>query len=365
MLGGLAGCATEDIVGPERDNAKARAAENASEGSVEPVPLAGRNEADLVRELTRHRTMYARCLQGMATFYSEHGYEQKAAWARNELRSFRGVKQADYLSDHDAAVTPPTNPVGMDVPAIQLAGRNESDIVEEMIEHRRMYADTLRVLATYYAENGMDAKANLARIEMKGLQKTKQYKYILDAELPLMSLRPTESIAEADQLYNEATKLLDKGGHHVAIFYSRETMNKALAKLKELIAKYPTSDKIDDAAYYIAEIYKEYGEEKDNLLAIEWYKRAIEWNPQLPHPAWSHCAHVYDFRLHERERALEWYYKVLENEKDKTGPRFWKNIDVANKRIAELTNEKTRYAPAEPTPEMNPEPVAPQAPAGQ
>jgi tetratricopeptide (TPR) repeat protein len=321
--------------------------------------LAGRTEADLARELVLHRRAYTRYLQALATFYSEHGLEQKAGWARNELRSFGLVKQGSYLSDHEASAAAPDSPPGTDVPSIKLADRNEQDLVEDMISHRRMYMDTLRVLVAYYTENALDKKANVARLEIKGLESVKQYKYVMDAELPMATLRPTESIAEADRLYDEAMKLLSAGGHRVPIFFSRQTMNKALTRFKELINKYPTSDKIDDAGYYIAEIYKEYGEEKDNTLAVEWYKRAIEWNPQLPHPAWSHCAHVLDFRLHEREQALEWYHKVLENEKDQKGPRFWKNIDVANKRITELTDEKTRYAPAEPTPGVAPAPVAP------
>ncbi|MBI4579095.1 MAG: hypothetical protein HY718_05290, partial [Planctomycetes bacterium] len=96
-----------------------------------------------------------------------------------------------------------------------------------------------------------------------------------------------------------------------------------------------------------------------------WYKRAITWNPKLPHPAWSHCAHILDYRLHEREKALEWYQKVLENEagKSKTDVRFALNVEVANKRIRDLSGEETRYAPAEPTPSAAPhEPPASPAP---
>src|SRR5438045_9791324 len=124
-------------------------------------------------------------------------------------------------------------------------------------------------------------------------------------------------------------------------------MKQTLNKCKELVDKYPTSDKIDDAAYFIGEIHKEYNQERDNEIAIEWYKKAIAWNPDLDYPAWSHTAHIYDFRMHEREKALEWYQKVLEHEKDKHGWRFARNLAVANKRIRELTNEDTRHAPAE------------------
>ncbi|HOA72082.1 MAG TPA: hypothetical protein PL151_05795 [Phycisphaerae bacterium] len=347
LLAFAAGCTTDEFVkDPDQVSSAGPAAENVPVPTP-TIPLAGRSEVELINELTRHREGYIQYLRALVTFYSENGYEQKANWARAELKDLNKVKMGNYVMDAEVPVAPDTTP---EIPAIPVADAYEPDLVEEMHHHRKMYTDCLRALVAFYTENGFDEKANLARAEMTDLQKVHRYNYILDAELPLPSLRPTESIAEADKLYEEGLRLLEKGGHRVLFFYHEGTMKKALNKFKELIAKYPTSDKIDDAAYYIAEIHKEYGQERDNLLAIEWYKRAIEWNPNLPHPAWSHAAHILDFRLHEREKALEWYYLVLENEKDQTDPRFAMNVEVAHKRIRELTREKTRYAPAEPTP---------------
>src|SRR5262249_47707630 len=153
--------------------------------------------------------------------------------------------------------------------------------------------------------------ANMIRTELNDLQRVKTYRYITETEAPTAPLKPLESIAEADQMFDQAYQTLVKGGHHVLFFYNHATMNQALAKFKELVDKYPTSDKIDDAAYFIAEIHKEYNQERDNEIAIEWYEKAIAWNPDLNYPAWSHTAHIYDFRMHEREKALEWYQKVL------------------------------------------------------
>jgi tetratricopeptide (TPR) repeat protein len=352
LLAGVAGCTTDELVDdPTRESVASPAPADAP-APAPTIPLAGRSEANLVNEMVLHRTMYAQYLQAMATFYSENGYEQKANWARAELRDVRKIKAADYITDAEVPVAPEERSLS----PISLADRHEPDLVEDMVLHRNMYGNYLRALVTFYSENGFDEKANLARIELKGLQDVAPYNYIMDAELPLESLRPTESIVEADKLYEDGLKLMDKGGHRVIIWYHEGTMKKALARFKELIAKYPTSDKIDDAAYYIAEIHKEYNQERDNQLAIEWYKRAIAWNPNLPHPAWSHAAHILDFRMHEREKALEWYYLVLEKEKDQTDARFAMNVKVAHKRIGELTAEESRYAPAEPTPEVQPAP---------
>lgn len=352
LLSYSGGCTTDEFVrGPDQDAVAGPEAE-AIESPAATIPLAGRTEVDLVKELVLHRTMYPQYLRALATFYSETGYQQKANWARAELKDVEKIHQADYITDGELPLVPARD---LETPSIRLADRHEPDLVEEMVWHRRMYAAYLRALLTFYSENGFDEKANWARTEMRTFQSVKPYNYILDAELPSITLRPTESIVEADKLYEEGLELMERGGHGVLFFYHDETMKRAIAKFKELIARYPTSDKIDDAAYYIAEIHKEYNQERDNLLAVEWYKRAVTWNPKLPHPAWSHAAHILDFRMHEREKALEWYYLVLEHEKDQTGPRFAMNIEVAHDRIGRLTREKTRYAPAEPTPVVQPE----------
>jgi len=266
----------------------------------------------------------------------------------------------------DVAVGPMTSlesPAGIDVPNVKL-DRSEVDLVEEMILHRAWYARLLRALVTYYSEHGNDVKAVWARSELNDLKRVKPYRYILDSEVPMLAMTPSESIAEADQLYEEACALMKKGGHGVPALYNQETMKLALAKFKELVDRYPASDKIDDAAFFIAEIHKEYFEEKDNTLAIEWYKRAIQWNPNTPHPVRFQIAVAYDHRLHEREEALYWYQQVLEHEPDleKT------NTLYASNRIRELTTQKTRHAPGDVVPKspggeaLEASPPAPEAP---
>jgi len=249
----------------------------------------------------------------------------------------------------EVAVGPMTSlesPAGINVPNVKL-DRTEVDLVEELLLHRAMYARLLRALNTYYTEHGNEEKAVWARSELNDLKRVKPYRYILDSEVPTLDMTPSESIAEADQLYDEACALMKKGGHKVPALYNQETMKLALAKFKELVDRHPTSDKIDDAAFFIGEIHKEYFEEKDNTLAIEWYKRAIQWNPDTAHPARFQIAVCYDYRLHEREEALYWYQQVLEHEPDieKTNTLF------ASNRIRQLTTEKTRHAPGDIVPE--------------
>ena len=98
-----------------------------------------------------------------------------------------------------------------------------------------------------------------------------------------------------------------------------------------IVEEYPTSDKIDDAAFYCGEIHKEYlpGQE---TLAVRWYERAWNWNPDTPFPARFQAAVVFDYRLHDRDRALELYHGVVEHETDHKS-----NVRFASRRIHELT----------------------------
>ena len=119
-------------------------------------------------------------------------------------------------------------------------------------------------------------------------------------------------------------------------------MKLALAKFNELVDNYPNSDKIADAAFYIAEIHKEYFEEKDNAIAAEWYRKALRWNPNSQHPVRFQLAVLLDYRMHERENALAMYQEVVKSE------RFNKsNLDFSYRRITQLTDEKTRLSPGE------------------
>jgi len=276
--------------------------------------------------------------------------------------------QTDSLVGPAADRDPPEGPVdslefpaGYEIPPIPIVGRTEADLVEEMILHRAQYARFLRALATFYSENGNDEKATWARAELSDLRRfVKPYRYITDAEVPVATLRPEASVAEADNLYDEGVSLMKKGGSEVPGLYNQATMKLALAKFKELVERYPSSDKIDDAAFQIAELHKEYFEEKDNSIAIAWYQRAIDWNPNLPYPARFQMAAIYDYRMHEREKALAMYQEVLEKETFNKS-----NVEFAHARIRQFTAEKTRYAPGETTPGARPEPSGSPEPAAE
>ena len=218
-----------------------------------------------------------------------------------------------------------------DLPDIQVAETQEVDLVEQVLYHRKHYRQALTDLRDFYIDRGSYTKRKWAEYELADLGKVKPFKYILDAEIPASSLHASDSIAEADALYRRGLDLMERGGHGVPVLYREDLMRQALGVFTELISKYPTSDKIDDAAFCMGEIYKEYYKDQEPL-AVKWYQRAYTWDPRTPQPARFQAAVVYDFRLHDRAKALELYHDVLKSEANNRS-----NSAFASRRIAELT----------------------------
>ena len=101
----------------------------------------------------------------------------------------------------DAPVTSLERPEGVDVPDIIVADAQEVDLVEAVLRHRAAYYRALKTLRDYYREHGYHRKQQWAEYELEDVERIKPFKYVLDAEIPASSLRPTESIPEADALY--------------------------------------------------------------------------------------------------------------------------------------------------------------------
>ena len=251
-----------------------------------------------------------------------------------------GCDVGPFLRDRQSPqgpVTAATVPAGSGSSAIgwdfALVEAEEVDLVEAVLDHRALYHRGLHQLRDYYERRGCAVKQSWADFELKGLKLVKPFRYLLDAEIPADSLRPAKQIAEADALYLEALDLMKRGGHGIPALYNQDLMVQAAAKLRQLVEEHPDSDKIDDAAFYMGEVHKEYFADQEPI-AVKWYERAWNWDPTTPHPARFQAAVVYDYRLHDRARALELYHSVLTHETSDE-----KNVRFATRRIRELSTE--------------------------
>jgi len=229
-------------------------------------------------------------------------------------------------------------------------GVNMADELEHMMELRQQYLDHLSRLEKLYLENGDMARAGWARRQRDETATITVYPYAGNRVPEQTSLvHPDESIPDADKLYADATaeiqsfRVVPLAG---ALDLNKNKARHAIKTLRQLLRQYPKSDKVDDAAYWIGECYKEYlrEEDPDNLLALRYYAWAIELDPKTPHPARFQSAAVYDFRMHDRKRSLEWYHKVLDDN-ERYHPT---NISFSRERIAQLTDdERSKERPRE------------------
>ncbi len=204
----------------------------------------------------------------------------------------------------------------------------ETDIIEQVAVNRQAYRRTLKTLVDHYTNTGNAMKLAWAEKELAELDKVEQYNYIIEASVAGPNLKATTSIDLADYMYDEALRLEKRAKRFIVIF-DDDLLRVALEKYNELIKKHPSSDKIDDAAFRAAGIYEHF---KDYTIALLYYQRTYQWDPQTPCPAEFKAAYILDQQLSRRAEALGLYQKAI-----KKGGLTKKEKKFIEERIAELT----------------------------
>jgi tetratricopeptide (TPR) repeat protein len=155
-----------------------------------------------------------------------------------------------------------------------------------------------------------------------------KYKYIPDAEVATSDLKASALIPEADRLYMEGEQLEKRAGP-LPFGKNEDQLRLALAKYNQVIREHPSSDKIDDAAFKAGGIYQYL---KDYTIALLYYQRAYQWDPETIHPAEFRAAFILDKYLRRRAEALELYQQAI-----KRGIQHDEWREYAQRRIKELT----------------------------
>jgi hypothetical protein len=103
--------------------------------------------------------------------------------------------------------------------------------------------------------------------------------------------------------------------------------------LREILEKYPTSDKIADVAYELGDLYE--GKAfKQYARSAAYFERAFQWRKGSRTDARMRAAKLYDKTLNERAKAIELYRDVIAHDTDDG------RIKEAEKRLAELTSTR-------------------------
>lgn len=212
----------------------------------------------------------------------------------------------------------------------------EVDYVEQLAAAREGYKQALLDLTAYYETIGNATKLQWARRELMTFDQMVQYSYLMPGEYLPENLSASDSIEEADQLYAEAMSLFRQSGGLLLVTNDAK-LRQSLQMFNQVISDYPTSDKIDDAAYRAARIYEHF----DNYeLAAVLYQRTFHWNPTTRYPARFRAAYVLDRRLKMRADALPLYILAVESES-----MYQSNTEYAQTRIAQLSTPTPEPAP--------------------
>jgi len=233
------------------------------------------------------------------------------------IDSGRGQLLPDY---------PETSSKAAAVAGVSDAG--EIDIVEEITAGRQVYHQGLELLVEHYTKTGNNMKLVWAEKELAALDAMPKYNYIIEAAVAGPNLKARTSIPEADQIYNEALQL-EKKAKKLIVIKNENLLRLALDKYNQLIRKHQSSDKIDDAAYKAGGIYNYF---EDYSIALLYYQRTYQWDPETIYPARFKAAYILDKKLHRRAEALQLYRQAVEKGSLKKSYK-----EFAENRIKELT----------------------------
>ena len=206
---------------------------------------------------------------------------------------------------------------------------SEINMVEQMVSYRNNYMEELKKLGKFYDRQGNQMKAIWVKKELDALAKIEMRPYVVMAEVAGPDLRATDSIPEADAVYSDAMEQIKNSR---GVFRNMKGLQEAKEKMENLILQYPTSDKIDDAAWEIAEIYNR--DIADMYVAMFYYQRVWQWDAANPYSARFAVAKIYDEFFHNYLRACEFYEKAIQLE-----PAYTSNVTYAKNRIKAINTK--------------------------
>jgi tetratricopeptide (TPR) repeat protein len=211
-------------------------------------------------------------------------------------------------------------------------GQTPSDLdkVERVLAARREYQIALEQLRMHYLQVGDLERARWAEEELIQFHRILKQPYRLELDVPPPSLKAAYNIPEANELYRRAMNYKDKGWGGTDYI---DNQRRSELLFQQILTNYPQSDKIDDAAYQLGDIY-ESRPYRQYRRAAQYYERCFQWNNNTQFDARLRAARLYDRHLQERTRAIELYREIITHE---TEP---KRIEEAEKRVKELSAAK-------------------------
>lgn len=230
-----------------------------------------------------------------------------------------------------AGQQPPPAALAADAaPSAEALAAQEQELVTDVLKAREAYQASLERLRAYYIHLAHREKLDWAEKELTAFHLVVKHPYILELDLPSKDLKADQSIPTANNIFRLALDwmnqkmTMDRG----------DNLKRAELLFRRMIHDYPNSDKLDDACYYLGEIYESRYFNQPRR-AVAFYERAIHYNPDTRLPGRIRAAKLYDEALNNSQRAVELYQDVLRREVDPEQTR------EATKRLETLVNRRT------------------------
>ena len=174
----------------------------------------------------------------------------------------------------------------------------EEQLIHAVTISRKNYRNTLDELRQYYQDTGNQLRLQKTRRELDALDKVPQPLYTDEGLGSVRTGVILRDIEDANTLFKDAMMYKKS--------FSKENRITAIKRLEKLMATYPDSDKVGDAAFQIAEIYAgSYFHDYES--AAEYYIKSYQLNPYIKQPALLRAAEMYDKMLTDYERAKAIY----------------------------------------------------------
>lgn len=187
----------------------------------------------------------------------------------------------------------------------------ERELVKKVMESRDGYQTALERLRAFYVHAANEEQRYWAEKELTEFHLVLKSPYVLDLDLPPLDLQPDTSIPKANRLFREALDWLNKR----SMSDKGDNSKRAELLFRKLIKEYPRSDKLEEACYYLGEIYSsKYFQQYARAAAF--YERVMHYEPNTNLDARIRAGYLYQKYLADRQRAIELYQEVLRREVD-------------------------------------------------
>lgn len=210
------------------------------------------------------------------------------------------------------------------------AAVSDVELVEKTNAARKEYEASLKKLWEHYQRAGDRLRAKWVEDELMGFHMLHKPSYNLDVQdVPPPTLEAKVNVREANDLFKAAMTYKGKGLGDDYIL----NMRRSELLLREVLEKYPNSDKIGNVAYELGDLYESRAYRQYDRAA-KYFERSFQWVKGSRTDARMRAAVLYDRQLNERTKAIELYRSVVEHDLDAD------RIKTAERRLAELTGSK-------------------------